>query len=61
VPSSGFSEKINMGIMKSVQWRTTRMINRLKHFSNEEGLRELGLFSLEKARLRGISLIFLNT
>ncbi|KAK4829466.1 hypothetical protein QYF61_004756 [Mycteria americana] len=53
--------KRDMDILGRLQQRAMKMIKGLEHLSYEERLRQLGLFSLEKRRLKGTLSMYINT
>ncbi|KFV49792.1 hypothetical protein N341_01106, partial [Tyto alba] len=49
----GPQHREDIDVLEWVQRKATKVIGGMEHLSNEEGMRELGLFILEKRRLQG--------
>lgn len=59
LPAGSDYQSTSRKLQERVQWKVTKMMKRLKHPSHKESLRELALFSLEKAQ--GIPSVCINT
>lgn len=51
----------DVDLLESVQKRVTKIMQSMEHLPHKNRLRELGLLSLEKDSLRGISSMCVNT